>query len=111
MATRAKPRGCCAPAAVKPLPDGKLERVAAAAKALSDPTRIEVLRFIAAQTGPVCACDIVDRFELAQPTMSHHLKILREAGLLRSRRSGLWMMYEVDNGGIDLLAGIGRLLD
>ena len=111
MATRARPMGCCAPTAVKPLSDGKLEQIAAAAKALADPTRIEVLRFIAAQTGPVCACDIVDRFDLSQPTMSHHLKTLKEAGLLRASKSGLWAMYEIEKTGSALLGEVGGLLN
>ena len=110
MATRTKPGSCCSPVAVKSLPNRKVERLALAAKALSDPTRIEVLRFIAGQTGPVCACDIVDRFHLSQPTMSHHLKTLKEAGLLRGSRSGLWTMYEIEDGGAGLLGDFGRLL-
>ena len=70
-------------------------------KALSDPTRMEILRIVAAQPGPVCACDIVDRFKLSQPTISHHLKTLSNAGLLISRRSGLWRFYTPDPDGLD----------
>lgn len=70
-----------------------------------------MLRFIAGQRGAVCACDVVDRFELSQPTMSHHLKALRDAGLIRGRRSGLWMMYEIDDRGADRLQTLGELLD
>lgn len=78
-------------------------------KALADPTRLEILRVIAAQPGPVCACDIVDRFDLSQPTISHHLKALRDAGLLTSRRRGLWRFYEPDPEGLDRLAGLPSL--
>ena len=111
MATRTKPRGCCAPAPVRGLSEKKLDSLARVAKALSDPTRIEVLRFIAGQRGSVCACDVVDRFELSQPTMSHHLKALRDAGLIRGKRSGLWMMYDIDDRGADRLQTLGELLD
>ena len=111
MATRMKPEGCCAPIAVKPLPKRKVKRVAMIAKALSDPTRIEVLRLLAQQAGPVCACDIVDHFDLSQPTVSHHLKTLKEAGLLRGSRSGLWVIYEIAAGSDDLLVDFSRLLE
>lgn len=73
-------------------------------KALADPTRLEILRVVVAQSGPVCACDIVDRFDLSQPTISHHLKILRDAGLLTSRKKGLWSFYSPDPEGLEALA-------
>lgn len=111
MAVRAKPAGCCALRAVKPLPKRKLERVAKVAKALADPNRIEIMRLLAHQAGPLCACDIVQHFELSQPTVSHHLRILKEAGLLRSRRRGLWAFYEIEPEGLGVLYGINQLLD
>jgi ArsR family transcriptional regulator len=75
-------------------------------KAVADPTRLEILRVVNAQSGPVCACDIVERFELSQPTISHHLKILRDAGLLASRKKGLWSFYEPDTEGLAALADL-----
>lgn len=97
MATRARPEGCCSPArAVRPLRAGEQARLVAAFKALADPTRLEIVRLVAAQAGPVCVCDIVDRFDLAQPTISHHLKVLRDGGILRSSKLGIWAFYEVD---------------
>ena len=110
MAARAKPAGCCAPRAVKPLPERKLERVAMVAKALADPNRIEILRLLAQQAAPVCACDIVVNFDLSQPTVSHHLKILVEARLLRRTRKGLWAFYQVDPDGAHVLEGLAGLL-
>jgi ArsR family transcriptional regulator len=74
-------------------------------KALADPTRLEILRLLAAQPGPTCACDLVEHFDLAQPTVSHHLKVLREAGLLSQTRLGIWAFYAVDPEGLELLAG------
>jgi ArsR family transcriptional regulator len=78
-------------------------------RALADPTRLEILRLLAAQPGPTCVCDVVEHFELAQPTISHHLKVLREAGLLRATRRGIWSFYEVDPKGLDLLTEASAL--
>ena len=96
MPTRTKPESCCAVRPVRPLSKGKRDRFVALSKALADPNRLEILRFVSAQSGPVCACDVVDHFELKQPTISHHLKTLSEADLLTSERNGLWMFYEVN---------------
>ena len=96
MADRTKPTACCEPRQVKPLPKRKRDRLAAVAKALADPGRIEILSLLAQQTAPVCACDIVAHLELSQPTVSHHLKTLKDAGLIRAGRSGLWAFYEID---------------
>ena len=62
----------------------------AAFKAQADPTRLNVFRLIAAQEALLCACDVVDRFEVSQPTISHHLKVLREAGLITVSHRGVW---------------------
>jgi ArsR family transcriptional regulator len=110
MTTRERPPGCCSVRAVRPLPARDQERLVAAFKALADPTRIEILRLVGAQSGPVCVCDIVDRFDLAQPTISHHLKVLREAGLLRTSKIGIWAFYELDAEARDLLDEAGDLL-
>ncbi len=72
-------------------------------RALGDATRLEVFRLIAAQTAPICVCDIVDRFNVSQPTISHHLKTLRDAGLVKVSRRGVWAFYAVDPGGLALL--------
>jgi ArsR family transcriptional regulator len=95
---------------VAPLPAREQERWAALFKALGDPTRLEILRLLAVQPGPTCVCDIVERFELAQPTISHHLKLLREAGLLTQSRIGVWSFYAIDPAGAQRLAGAARVL-
>ena len=64
------------------LPEPDRERLLAVFKALADGTRFDVYRLIAAQAEPICACDIVDRFDVSQPTIAHHLKVLRQAGLI-----------------------------
>ena len=111
MATRARPEGCCRLRPVRPLPAAEQERLVAAFKALADPTRLEILRLVAAQAGPVCVCDIVDRFDLAQPTISHHLKVLREAGWLAASKVGIWAFYALDPGGPAALAEAAALLE
>lgn len=107
---RTRPEGCCPVRAVRPLPARDQDRLVAAFKALADPTRIEILRLVGGQTGPVCVCDIVDRFDLSQPTISHHLKVLREGGLLRSSKIGIWAFYELDSDAEALVDDAAALL-
>ena len=79
-------------------------------KALADGTRLRIFQLIAAQHEPLCACDIVDRFDVSQPTIAHHLRTLREAGLITTSRQGVWAYYAVDPTGVgwvgDLFGGI-----
>jgi ArsR family transcriptional regulator len=75
----------------------------AAFRALGDATRLDMFRLIAAQRAPVCVCDVVSCFGLSQPTISHHLKALREAGLVRATKRGLWSYYEALPLGVELL--------
>lgn len=75
-------------------------------KALADPTRLAIFRLIAAQQEPICVCDIVARFGVSQPTISHHLKVLREAGLTNVSRRGVWAYYAVDQRGMAALRGL-----
>ena len=104
MSTKVRPEGCCAvPNEPISLPAAERERLVAAFKALADPTRLDVFRLIAAQEAPICACDVVDRFAVSQPTISHHLKVLREAGLITVSRRGVWAYYAVDPRGLALL--------
>jgi ArsR family transcriptional regulator len=107
--TRSRPAGCCAPKAPRPLSRAAQERLVGAFRALSDPTRLEILRLLAAQPGPTCACDVVEHFDLSQPTISHHLKVLRDAGLLRASRRGIWSFYEVDRDGLAVLGEASSL--
>jgi ArsR family transcriptional regulator len=79
-------------------------------RALGDPTRLEIFRLIAAQADPICVCDIVGRFEVSQPTISHHLKVLREAGLVTVSRRGIWAYYAPNPQGLALLHEVGNNL-
>ena len=106
MSTKARPTGCCEiPNEPIPLPAAEQERIVAMFKALSDPTRLDVFRLVAAQAAPICACDVVDRFQVSQPTISHHMKVLRDAGLVTVSRRGVWAYYAVDPRGLALLRG------
>ncbi len=109
MAARARPEGCCPLIPIEPLTGGAQQRLLRVFKALADATRLEILRLVGSQAGPTCVCDIVDHFDLRQPTISHHLKILREAGLLRSSRMGIWSFYEADPEGLAALEDAARL--
>jgi ArsR family transcriptional regulator len=102
MKTTARSTNCCAlPIAPASLPAQDGERLVAIFKALGDPTRLDVFRLIAAQPEPLCVCDVVDRFNVSQPTISHHLKVLREAGLITVSRRGVWAYYAVDPTGLE----------
>jgi ArsR family transcriptional regulator len=84
---------CCGPD-TEPLDPGEAETLAARFKALADPTRVEIVNQLAA-ADEVCVCDFVAALDLAQPTVSHHLKVLRDAGLVESSRRGTWAFYRL----------------
>lgn len=89
-------RGCCGAALTAPLDSDTAGTLAGMFKALGDPVRLRLLSLIAATGGDqVCVCELTPQFELAQPTISHHLKVLREAGLIDSQRRGTWVYYWV----------------
>ncbi len=88
--------GCCAPILRSRMRDQDAEEVARAFKAIADPARLRLLSFIAAQPGAeACVCHLVAPVGLAQPTVSHHLKVLTAAGVLERERRGTWMFYRL----------------
>ncbi|PXX58669.1 ArsR family transcriptional regulator [Nocardia tenerifensis] len=88
--------GCCGPTLTTPLSADTAAELAAAFKALSDPVRLRLLSLIASRPGEeVCVCELTPQFEQSQPTISHHLKVLREAGLIDCERRGTWVYYWV----------------
>jgi ArsR family transcriptional regulator len=86
---------CCAPVVYPDVEREQAERMAAIAKALADPVRLQLVDVLRKHAGKVCVCELVPLFELSQPTVSHHLKVLRDAGLVDSERRGLWAYYYV----------------
>ncbi len=94
-------RPCCAPGA-PPLPAEERERLAAQFKALSDPTRLAIVNQLAGAEES-CVCNL-ESLGLSQPTISHHLRVLREAGLIAGERRGTWIYYRLVPGSLDALA-------
>jgi ArsR family transcriptional regulator len=92
-----RPAGeACCEAIVFPDVDGdSAARLAAVAKALGDPVRVQLVDVLRKHAGKVCVCELVPLFDLSQPTVSHHLKVLRDAGIVASERQGLWAYYYV----------------
>jgi ArsR family transcriptional regulator, arsenate/arsenite/antimonite-responsive transcriptional repressor len=104
MKTLSVLQSCCAPGA-PPLPTGAAETIAAGFKALADPTRVAIVNRLAGE-GEVCVCNLVDEFDLSQPTISHHLRLLRDAGLVESERRGTWAYYRLVPEAIDGLRAV-----
>jgi ArsR family transcriptional regulator len=97
------PAICCGPETT-PLAVHERDQLAAQFKALADPTRVALINSLSA-ADEVCVCHLTETFELSQPTISHHLKILREAGLVESTRRGTWAYYRLVPEAIDALRG------
>lgn len=88
-------KGCCN-AVAAPLSDVRADEFAAVFKALGDPTRVQMLHILANTSEPVCVCDFTAAFDLGQPTVSHHLATLREAGIVTSFKRGIWAFYRLN---------------
>src|SRR5436190_16680057 len=86
---------CCEPVVYPDIERAQAERMGAVAKALGDPIRMQLVDVLRKHAGKVCVCELTPLFDVAQPTVSHHLKVLREAGIVDSERQGLWAYYYV----------------
>ena len=95
---------CCEPIAYPEIERAQAERMAAVAKALGDPIRMQLVDVLRHHAGEVCVCELVPLFDLSQPTVSHHLKVLREAGVVGSERRGLWAYYYVEPAAVEELS-------
>jgi ArsR family transcriptional regulator, arsenate/arsenite/antimonite-responsive transcriptional repressor len=99
---------CCSPLLAEPISADTAARVVPLLKALADPVRLRLLSLVAAHAdSEACVCDLNDAFDLSQPTISHHLKVLHEAGLLERHKRGVWVYYRVDRA---VLADLSELL-
>jgi ArsR family transcriptional regulator, arsenate/arsenite/antimonite-responsive transcriptional repressor len=98
-------QGCCAPLVSEPLTAAEATDLATVLKALGDPVRLRLLSMIGShEGGEVCVCELTDAFDQTAPTISHHLKVLREAGLIAGERRGTWVYYWLVPGAMDRLA-------
>ncbi|HWA52598.1 MAG TPA: metalloregulator ArsR/SmtB family transcription factor [Solirubrobacterales bacterium] len=95
---------CCEPVVYPDVARQEAERMAVVAKALGDPVRLQLVDVLRKHAGKVCVCELVPLFDLSQPTVSHHLKKLREAGIVGSEREGLWAYYYVIPEALEELA-------
>ena len=98
---------CCPPLAHEPLTQDWAGDLARMFKALGDPVRLRLVSMVASHAGgEACVCDLTPAFDLSQPTISHHLKVLREAGLLECERRGTWVYYSVVPAALAQLAAV-----
>jgi ArsR family transcriptional regulator len=108
LLTPAESAACCAPLAAQPLTMEQAEQVAPLLKALADPVRLRLMSLVAShEGGEACICDLNDAFDLSQPTISHHMKVLHDAGLVDRDKRGVWVYYRVRT---QALASLGALI-
>jgi ArsR family transcriptional regulator, arsenate/arsenite/antimonite-responsive transcriptional repressor len=104
----ADPAACCSPLSKEPLSPAQAEQVAPLLKALADPARLRLMSLVASHPGgEACVCDLADAFDLSQPTISHHLKVLHDSGLLDREKRGVWVYYRART---EALASLGALI-
>ena len=95
---------CCSPLVQEPIPAEQADRIAPLLKAIADPVRLRLLSLVASHAdGEACVCDLNDAFDLSQPTISHHLKVLHDAGLLTRSKRGVWVYYRIDREALGAL--------
>lgn len=98
---------CCSPLAREPISEDVAAQVSVMLKALGEPVRLRLMSLVAShEGGEACVCDLNDAFELSQPTISHHLKVLHEAGLLEREKRGVWAYYRVRTEVLEDLAAL-----
>ncbi|MGI9603360.1 MAG: ArsR/SmtB family transcription factor [Acidimicrobiales bacterium] len=100
LVARLQDSACCPPLGDTALTESESETAAAIFAVLSDPVRLRLLSLIANQPDGACGCELVDVLGRSQPTVSHHLKVLNEAGLLDRERRGRWIWYTVADGSL-----------
>jgi DNA-binding transcriptional ArsR family regulator len=101
---------CCRTSVSPKLDVARAREYAGWFNALADPTRIRILNLLAANRDPVCVCDIVKHFPIGQPTISHHLKILKKTRFVKSERRGTFMYYRVNLKCLGVFPGAARLI-
>jgi ArsR family transcriptional regulator len=100
---------CCRPLAAPSLSDDEADSTATLFKALADPARVKIVNLLARSETPVCACEFEPALDLSQPTVSHHLKKLTDAGLLDREQRGKWAYFSLSRAAVDTLASVADL--
>jgi ArsR family transcriptional regulator len=103
------PVACCAPLGASLLSDEEAEATADLFRAIADPARVRVLNVLATSEKPVCVCNLIEPLGLSQPTVSHHLKKLVDAGLLEREQRGKWAYFSIRPDAAERLAGVADL--
>jgi ArsR family transcriptional regulator, arsenate/arsenite/antimonite-responsive transcriptional repressor len=105
--SRAVVEACAIPLVGEPLGETAAAGLAQVFRALGDPVRLRLVSLIGAhQGGEVCVCELTEAFDLTQPTISHHLKVLREAGIITSERRGTWAYYRLEPAALERMAAL-----
>jgi ArsR family transcriptional regulator, arsenate/arsenite/antimonite-responsive transcriptional repressor len=103
----AVPEACAIPLVREPIGDSAAAGLARVFKALADPVRLRLVSLIGAhQGGEVCVCELTEAFDLTQPTISHHLKVLRDAGIIDSERRGTWVYYRLEPAALERMGAL-----
>jgi ArsR family transcriptional regulator len=98
---------CCSPMTREPLSAAQAEQISTLLKALADPVRLRLMSLVLShEDGEACVCNLTDAFALSQPTISHHLKVLHEAGLLDRDKRGVWVYYKARQDALDSIAAL-----
>ena len=103
------PVACCVPLGARALDEGAAAATADLFKALGDPARVRIVNLVATRGGEVCACELYEPLGLSQPTVSHHLKKLTEAGLLEREQRGKWAYFSLKRDAVEKLAAVADL--
>jgi ArsR family transcriptional regulator, arsenate/arsenite/antimonite-responsive transcriptional repressor len=103
------PIACCAPLAAPVLDEQEAQATAELFKALADPARVRIVNTLATNSDPVCVCDLIEPLGLAQPTVSHHMKKLLDAGLVDREQRGKWAYFSLKRDAVQKLAVVADL--
>ena len=109
MSVLVEPVACCAPLAAPALTEEEASATAELFKALADPARVRIVNLLATSDEPVCACELYEPLGLSQPTVSHHLKKLTDAGLLEREQRGKWAYFSLKRDAVEKLAAVADL--
>jgi ArsR family transcriptional regulator len=109
LADPGPPAACCVPLAAPSMSDAEARATAMLYRALADPTRVKIVNLLATADAPVCVCDLTPHLGLSQPTVSHHLKKLGDAGFLEREQRGTWAFYSLHPEAIERLASLSTL--